>query len=391
MSTPSTGWKVTMKIQGAVLRTSSAQRPYSESEPLAVSAVELDPPGFGELLVRIEAAGVCHSDLSVIDGNRPRPLPMLLGHEAAGVVETVGHGVRDVKEGDHVVLVYVPSCGNCKFCNSGRPALCATAMGANAAGDLVAGGSRLRNGDEEIRHHLGVSAFATHAVVDRSSTVVVAKDVPLATAALFGCAMLTGYGAVNHTAGVSSGEAAVVFGLGGVGQAVVMSAAAAGAWPIVAVDPVDSKRELALSVGASHACGPDELAALMDEIAPDRFDWAFEAVGSAKVFQSAYSVTGRGGGTVSVGLPHPSSRLDLPALSIVAENRKILGSYMGTAQPAVDIPAMIRLWKAGKLPVDQLVSGELPLSDINKAMDQLADGTAVRQIILPNPSPGEVQ
>lgn len=376
-----------MKIQGAVLRTSSAQRPYSDSEPLRVSTIELGPPGFGELLVRIEAAGVCHSDLSVIDGNRPRPLPMLLGHEAAGIVEAVGHGVRDVKQGDHVVLVYVPSCGNCKFCNSGRPALCTTAMEANGAGDLVGGGSRLRDGEEEIRHHLGVSAFASHAVIDRSSAVVIADDVPLATAALFGCAMLTGYGAVNHTAGVSPGEGAVIFGLGGVGQAVVMSAAAAGAWPIVAVDPVASKRELALSVGASHACSREELTQLMVEVAPERFDWAFEAVGSAKVFESAYAVTGRGGGTVSVGLPHPSARLDLPALSIVAENRQILGSYMGTAQPAVDVPAMVRLWKAGKLPVDRLVSGELQLSDINLAMDQLADGVAVRQIVRPNISP----
>ncbi|MET9080870.1 alcohol dehydrogenase catalytic domain-containing protein [Streptomyces sp. NPDC004237] len=351
-------------------------------------SIELADPGPGEVRVRIEAAGVCHSDLSVIDGNRPRPLPMLLGHEAAGVVETVGEGVRDVRAGSHVVLVYVPSCGSCKYCVSGRPALCTTAAAANSAGDLVGGGSRLRDGAQVLRHHLGVSAFATHAVVDRSSLVVVDPDVPFETAALFGCAMLTGYGAVTRTAGVRPGESVVVLGLGGVGLASLMSAAAAGAWPVVAVDPVESKQRLALAIGATHACGPEDLDALMNEVAPDRFDWAFEAVGSAEVFERAYAVTGRGGGTVSVGLPHPAAVLRLPALSIVAENRRVLGSYMGTAQPAVDIPAMIALWKAGRLPVDRLVSAVLSLDEINGAFDELASGRAVRQIVRPGASTG---
>ncbi|MBB1158148.1 alcohol dehydrogenase catalytic domain-containing protein [Amycolatopsis dendrobii] len=373
-----------MRIEGAVLRQSDAPAPYRVSRPLELTAVELAEPGAGELLVRIEAAGVCHSDLSVLDGNRPRPLPMLLGHEAAGVVEAAGAGVRDVQTGDHVVLVYVPSCGSCRFCVSGKPALCATAMTSNAAGDLVGGGSRLWAGAEEVRHHLGVSAFATHAVVDRSSVVVIDREVPFTTAALFGCAMLTGYGAVNHTAGVRPGESAVVFGLGGVGLAAVMSAAAAGAWPVVAVDPVQEKRKLALEIGASHACAPDELGLVQPDIAPDRFDWAFEAVGSSAVFEAAYAATGRGGGTVSVGLPHPAAVLHLPALSIVAENRRVLGSYMGTAQPAVDIPAMITLWRAGRLPVDRMLSAELSLAEINEAMDELAAGRAVRQVVRPH-------
>ncbi|MEV0056071.1 alcohol dehydrogenase catalytic domain-containing protein [Saccharopolyspora shandongensis] len=378
-----------MKIEGAVLRQSPAPAPYRETLPLEITELELEAPRPGELLVRIEAAGVCHSDLSVIDGNRPRPTPMLLGHEAAGVVEGVGQGVRGVEVGDHVVLVYVPSCGTCRFCVSGRPALCTTAMAANGAGDLVGGGSRLKAGDQQVRHHLGVSAFASHAVVDRSSAIVIDRDVPFETAALFGCAMLTGYGAVNHTAGVRPGESAVVFGLGGVGLAAVMSAAAAGAYPVVAVDPVPEKQELALQVGATHACAPEELEALMGEVAPERFDWAFEAVGSAKVFEAAYAVTGRGGGTVSAGLPHPDAVLQLPALSVVAENRRILGSYMGTAQPAVDVRAMVALWKAGRLPVDRLVSAELTLSQINEAMEELEAGRAVRQIVRPGTSSRE--
>jgi alcohol dehydrogenase len=372
-----------VKIEGAVLRQTPNPGPYHETRPLELIELELEDPRPGELLVRIEAAGVCHSDLSVIDGNRPRPMPMLLGHEAAGVVEATGPGVRGVNVGDHVVLVYVPSCGTCRFCVSGRPALCTTAMTANGAGDLVGGGSRLTANGTDVRHHLGVSAFATHAVVDRSSVVVIDKDVPLQTAALFGCAMLTGYGAVSHTAGLKPGESAVVFGLGGVGLAAVMSAAAAGAYPVVAVDPVSRKRDLALEIGATHVCAPEDLAALITDIAPDLFEWAFEAVGSTKVFEAAYAVTGRGGGTVSAGLPHPDAVLELPALSIVAENRRILGSYMGTAQPAVDVPAMVALWKAGRLPVDRLVSAELELADINHAMDELAAGRAVRQVILP--------
>jgi alcohol dehydrogenase len=373
-----------VKIEGAVLRHAPATSPYRDTRPLEVTPVDLSDPEFGELLVRIEAAGLCHSDLSVIDGNRPRPVPMLLGHEAAGVVEAVGEGVRDVEVGDHVVLVYVPSCGACKFCVSGKPALCGTAAAANAAGDLVGGGSRLSTDGEVVRHHLGVSAFATHAVIDRTSAVVIDRDVPLGTAALFGCAMLTGYGAVNHTAGVRPGESSVIFGLGGVGLAAVMGAAVVGGWPVVAVDPVPKKQELALEVGASHACAPDELEALMNDIAPEKFDWAFEAVGSAKVFETAYAVTGRGGGTVAAGLPHPSAVLRLPALSIIAENRRVLGSYMGTAQPAVDIPAMVALWKAGRLPVDRLVSAELSLADINEAMDELASGRAVRHVVRPH-------
>ncbi len=373
-----------MKARGAVLTRSPQSAPYVDSRPLDVTTVELDAPRGGELLVRVEAAGVCHSDLSVIDGNRPRPLPMLLGHEAAGVVEATGEGVRNVEVGDHVVLVYVPSCGSCRFCASGRPALCTVALAANTAGELVGGRSRITAGGDRVHHHLGVSAFATHAVVDASSAVVVDREVPFEVAALFGCAMLTGYGAVHHTAGVRVGESVAVFGLGGVGLAAVMAAVVAGAGPVVAVDPVPAKQALALEVGATHACAPDALAEVMAYVAPERFDWAFEAVGSVRAFTSAYEATGRGGGTVAMGLPHPSAVLELPALGIVGENRRILGSYMGTARPGVDIPTMIGLWRAGRLPVDRLLSAELGLDDVNVAMDELASGRAVRQVIRPH-------
>ena len=373
-----------MHAIGAVLREAPATRPFTDSRPLTVEDVELAPPGPGELLVRIDAAGVCHSDLSVVDGNRLRPLPMLLGHEAAGTVLKIGTGVHDVAVGARVVLVYVPSCGVCRYCNTGAPALCPSAAAANGAGDLIRGGSRLTGSDgEQVRHHLGVSAFASHAVIDRNSAVVVDDDVPADIAALFGCAMLTGFGAVTHTANVRPGDSVAVFGLGGVGQAAVMTAAAAGANPIIAVDPIEAKRTLALELGATHACAPDGVDTLLAEVAAGGVDWAFEVVGSAKVLESAYAATGRGGAAVAVGLPHPDATITLPALSIVALNRQILGSYMGSAQPQRDIPVMIALWRAGRLPVDRLKSGELPLADINEAFEALADGSALRQVLRP--------
>ncbi|MTD16401.1 alcohol dehydrogenase catalytic domain-containing protein [Nakamurella sp. YIM 132087] len=373
-----------MRIRAAVLREVGAERPYAGSAPMVLEELELQDPGPGEVLVRITAAGVCHSDLSVIDGNRIRPLPMALGHEAAGTVVDTGPGVADVVPGDQVVLVYVPSCGHCRYCSSGRPALCPDAAAANGRGDLVRGGSRLRTPDgEEVRHHLGVSGFADHAVVDRTSLVVIDKDIEPGTAALFGCAMLTGFGAVMHTAHVRPGESVAVFGLGGVGQAAVMSAAVAGAHPLIAVDPVPAKQQLALELGATHACSPDELAEVLAAHSPGGVDVALEVVGSAAVLRGAYDATARGGRTVSVGLPHPDAEVSLPAMNLVAENRSVLGSYMGSSQPQQDIPAMIALWRAGRLPVHKLATAELPLDEINTAMDNLADGKAVRQVLLP--------
>jgi alcohol dehydrogenase len=378
-----------MEAIGAVLREAPIARPYSSSNPLSIEQVLLDAPGPGELLVRIDAAGICHSDLSVIDGNRPRPLPMLLGHEAAGTVVDIGTGVHDVNVDDKVVLVYVPSCGLCGFCNTGSPALCPRAAAANSQGSLLRGGCRLRATDDSpILHHLGVSAFATHAVIDRHSAVVIDSGVPADIAALFGCAMLTGFGAVTHTASVHLGDSVAVFGLGGVGQAAVMSASAAGANPIIAIDPFPTKQSLARQLGATHACAPEQVDAVLAEHTDGGVDWAFDAAGSAAALHAAYAATGRGGATVAVGLPHPDATFTMPALSIVANSKRILGSYMGSAQPQRDIPAMVSLWRAGRLPVDLLKSAELPLDGINGAFEALAEGTALRQIVKPTAGSG---
>jgi alcohol dehydrogenase len=373
-----------VEIRSAVLRRSPATAPFTASRPLAVERLELAPPGPGEVLVRIAAAGLCHSDLSVVDGNRPRPLPMALGHEAAGTVVEAGPGVHDLAPGDHVVLVYVPSCGRCRFCGGGEPALCEAGAAANGAGELLGGGSRLRDAHGAVvHHHLGVSGFATHAVVDRASAVAVDDDIPLDVAALFGCAMLTGFGAVTRTAGVRPGDSVTVFGLGGVGLAAVMSAAATGAHPVVAVDPVPSKRSLARELGATHSCAPDGVDALLARVSPGGTRFAFEVVGSAAVLEAAYRATGRGGATVAVGLPHPDATVTIPALSLVATNRRLLGSYMGSARPRSDIPVLAGLWRAGRLPVARLASGSVPLDGLNEALDALAGGHAVRQIVQP--------
>jgi alcohol dehydrogenase len=369
-------------VRSAVLTTSGLPRPYGGSRPLELQELELSGPGPGELLVRVEAAGLCHSDLSVVDGSRPRPLPMALGHEAAGVVEEVGAGVVDVATGVRVVLVFVPSCGACPECSGGRPALCRRGAASNTAGELLRGGRRLRRDGRAVHHHLGVSAFSSHVVVDRGSAVVVPPDLPGATAALFGCALLTGAGAVESTVTVRPGDSVVVVGLGGVGLSAVMAAACSGAAPLVAVDPVASKRELALELGATHALPPGAVDQVRD-LTGGGARYVVEAVGHEQAMADAFAMTARGGATVLVGLPHPDRVLSLPAVQVVAEARQVLGSYMGSASPQRDVPRLIELWRAGRLPVERLSSGELPLERANEALDALADGLAVRQLLVP--------
>ncbi|MFL5037501.1 MAG: alcohol dehydrogenase catalytic domain-containing protein, partial [Microvirga sp.] len=218
-----------MKIRAAVLNEMGAPAPYAQSKPLKIETIELDPPGPGEILVKIAAAGLCHSDLSVIEGNRPRPMPMALGHEAAGVVEEIGPGVDDLAKGDHVVMVFVPSCGHCLPCSEGRPALCEPGAAANGAGTLLSGGKRLHRNGQDINHHLGVSGFAEYATISRRSCVKVDRELPLDEAALFGCAVLTGVGAVINTAKVPAGTTVAVVGLGGVGLSSILGAVASGA------------------------------------------------------------------------------------------------------------------------------------------------------------------
>lgn len=368
-----------MDITAAVLaRSGDNERPYGTNLPLAVRTVQLDDPRPGELLVRIDAAGLCHSDLSVINGDRPRPMPMALGHEAAGTVVAVGDQEdAGFAPGDRVVLVFLPSCGQCPVCAAGQGYLCPNGAAANGEGRLMRGGRRLSLDGQPVHHHLGVSAFATHAVVDRRSAVKIDADVPAEVAALFGCAVLTGVGAVMNTAQVRPGESLRIYGLGGVGLAALLGALAAGAQPVTAIDPSPEKRALALELGAARAVAPDEAAALPPA------DVVIETVGKAAVLAQAYAAARRGGRIVTVGLPHPSEMLSIPAVSLVADGKTLVGSYMGSSIPSRDIPRYIALWRAGRLPVQKLLTSISLLPDINELLDLLAEGKAVRQIVTP--------
>jgi alcohol dehydrogenase len=372
-----------MHIQAAVLRNMGAAHPYAESRPLRIETLHLAPPGPGEVLVKIAAAGLCHSDLSVINGDRPRPLPMALGHEAAGVVAALGPFVDDLAVGDHVVMVFMPSCGTCLPCASGRPALCEPGAAANGQGTLLTGERRLTCDGAEINHHLGCSAFADHAVTSRRSLVKIDKSLPLAEAALFGCAVLTGVGAVVNTAGVKAGQSVVVIGLGGVGLAAVLGALAAGAVPVIAVDLSDEKLALARELGATatvNATSPDAVEQVR-ALTQGGADFAFEMAGSLRALENAWKMTRRGGTTITAGLPPPDAALPVNIVSLVGEERTLKGSYIGTCVPTRDVPRYIALYQSGRLPVNRLMSGLLKLADINQAFDKLHAGQAVRQVI----------
>jgi alcohol dehydrogenase len=373
-----------MKIKAAVLRTMGAPAPYAKSKPLSVEEVELDPPGPGEVLVKVAAAGLCHSDLSVINGDRPRGMPMVLGHEAAGVVEEQGAGVDDLKKGDHVSMIFVPSCGHCLPCMEGRPALCEPGAAANGKGELLAGGRRLRRNGEALNHHMGISCFAEYATVSRHSLVKIDPEVPLDEAAMFGCAVLTGVGAVLNTAAVRPGQTVAVVGLGGVGLTSLLGAIVAGARAVVAIDLNDQKLNLARQLGATHAfnAADADIVDKVKEATKGGVDVAVEMAGSVKALETAYRITRRGGQTVTAGLPNHAHTMALSPVNLVAEERTLKGSYIGSCVPLRDLPRYIALYRQGKLPVDRLLSDRLKLDQINEGFDRLAEGKAVRQVIV---------
>jgi Zn-dependent alcohol dehydrogenase len=375
-----------MKVRGAVLREMGSEPPYASSRPLEIVSLELDPPGPGEMLVRMGAAGLCHSDLSVIDGSRPRVMPMVLGHEGAGEVVELGPDVEGFSVGDHVITTFVPACGHCEPCRDGRAPLCVPGAAANTAGTLLGGERRWHSPDDgggELHHHLGISAFAEYAVVSERSAVRVDPELPFEIAALFGCAVLTGVGAAANAAHVRMGDRVAIFGLGGVGLAALLGARAAGATTIVASDRVQSKLDLALELGATHTvmAGPSAVEDVRAATGGGA-DSVIETVGSAAVLGEAYAATRRGGVTVTVGLPHPSQQLSIPAVSLVAEERTLRGSYLGSGVPALDVPRYIDAYRAGKLPVDRLLSHRLTLDELNEGFDRLASGEAVRQAVV---------
>ena len=374
-----------MKIRAAVLETIGASAPYAQSQPLKIRQVELAPPGHGEVLIRIRAAGLCHSDLSVISGDRPRPVPMVLGHESAGEVVECGPGVTDLAPGDRVVLVFMPSCGCCMPCMEGRPALCEPGAASNGAGTLLSGARRLAMNGQPVNHHVGVSCFADYAVVSRRSCVKLEADISFEEASLFGCAVLTGVGAVINTARLQAGTTAAVLGLGGVGFSALLAAVASGARAVIALDLNEDKLALARELGATatvNAGDPDAMAQVK-ALTQGGVDVAFEMAGAIAALELAWRITRRGGSTVTAGLPHPDKRFALPPVQLVAEERILRGSYIGSSVPARDIPRYIEMYQRGKLPVDRLMGEKLALEDINRGFDRMASGLSLRDVIVP--------
>lgn len=372
-----------MRTRAAVLYEMRKPRPYAASAPLVIEDLELEGPQSGEVLVEVVGAGLCHSDLSTINGSRPRPMPMVLGHEASGIVREVGPNVSGLKPDDHVVFSFVPMCGHCLNCATGRPALCEAGMLSNQAGTLLTGATRFRKNGTPLLHHLGVAGFSQYTVAAQESLVKIDAAAPLEKAALFGCAILTGIGAVTNTAKVSPGQPVAVFGLGGVGLSTVMGAKLAGAFPIIAVDTIAAKLELAKTVGASHVINArdQDVVAMIRDLTGGGVEYAFEVVGSAAVLATAYDAVRRGGMAISVGLPDPAERLSIQAVSLAAQEKGVRGSYMGSAVPRRDVPRLLELYRSGALPIDRLISPSIRLDEINAGFDGLADGSAIRQLV----------
>ncbi|MCW9035999.1 MAG: alcohol dehydrogenase catalytic domain-containing protein [Rhodospirillales bacterium] len=376
---------MTFQFQAAVLRQSGMPRPYQESKPLQLEEITAQPPGESEVLVKVMAASLCRSDLSVVNGVRAWPMPIVPGHEASGVVEEVGSSVKSVKAGDHVVLVYQPQCGVCPDCVSGDAHLCGPGLMANRSGGLLAGGTRLYQGEVNIHHHMGLSAFAEYAVVSEHSVVPMPKDIPLDVGALFGCAVMCGAGTVLNTGAVRPGDTVAIVGVGGVGSSAILGAKLAGASEIFVADKDPRKLDFAKTIGATHVALEDDTPAVEKilELSGGGTDYAFETAGTIGAFETAYSSVKRGGTVVSLGLVDPKTPFSLDVAGLVTSAKTIKGSYVGSCNPLVHIPRYMSLYQQGKFSVDQLISHHLPLAEINKALDQMADNDAVRQIIQP--------
>lgn len=355
---------------------------------ISVESVELADPRPGEVRVKIAAAGVCHSDLHVTTGAWDVPAPVVLGHEGSGVVTAVGEGVEDLEPGDHVVLSWVPGCGECRYCRAGRPAQCSLVASVVAVkGTLYDGTTRLSNERGTVHHYLGVSSYAEQVVVPRNGAIKVRKDAPLEDIAIVGCAIATGVGAVRNTAGVEPGSTVAVIGCGGVGLACVQGARLAGASRIVAVDVVPEKLELARKLGATDAVdasATDDVVAAMREVLPDGYDYVFDAIGKIATTEQAIAALGLGGAAVIVGLPPQGERASFDPLALAEADQRILGSNYGSAVPERDIPALVDEVMAGNLDLASMISGRRPLEEAAAALDDLAAGHALRQLLIPS-------
>ncbi|MFQ6029508.1 MAG: Zn-dependent alcohol dehydrogenase [Dehalococcoidia bacterium] len=363
-----------MKTKAAVL--------YEANTPLVVETLDIDDPKEGEVLVRLASAGVCHSDYHVMKGEWTLPLPMVLGHEAAGIVESVGPGVTQSKPGDHVILNFRPNCGWCRYCTIGRPVLC---NGADSARWTMFDGTvRLHKGNQDIYHFARTASFSEYVVVPQSGAVPVRDDMPLDKACLVGCSVMTGVGAVINTAKVEPGSSVVVIGCGGVGLNVIQGAVLAGAGRIIAVDVLENKLAYAREFGATDIidASQGDTAARVHDLTDGGADYAFEAIGNSRTILQAYESTCLGGVTTVVGMAAEDDIVNINALSLPRTEKSILGCWYGSARPWVDLPKMVDLYLNGKLMIDQIISRTYPLDEINIAYDALGNGEVARSILV---------
>ena len=378
---------MSIKSKAAVIRDNKLAQPYKSSKPLSIEEIIISPPLENEVLVEVKGAGLCHSDLSVINGSRVMPLPLVIGHEGAGEVVEVGSAVKDIKIGDHVSFQFSPSCGRCRRCLEGRPQVCELAAATKGKGQLMSGGSRLSDLDGNVlNHHTGVSCMSQYSVVDRGSVVVIDKSVNIQDAALFGCAVMTGVGAVINTARIRPGDSIAIIGLGGVGLNGIIGAKLGGAETIIAVDIDPSKFIRAKELGATHCFDSrnNDTIEEIRELTKGGVDFAIDLAGVIQEMNTAYELIRYGGTVVTAGLSPINTQFSFNHSDLVAQEKSILGSYMGSCVPVRDVPRFLNLFQQGRLPVDKLIDGKITFDDLNEGFDKLSNGEVVRQILMPN-------
>ncbi len=364
------------KTRAAICRTRQG--------PIAVEEIIVEPPRENEVMIRMSACGVCHSDLSAVDGTIPMPLPLVLGHEASGTVVQAGPGVEALKPGDPVLSCFVSRCGQCRYCRAGRPALCD--QNARTFATLPDGTLRTKDIEGKPLHvFTGCGVMAGYATLNVGNTIKLDEDLPLESAALLGCAVLTGVGAVFNTARVEAGASVAVFGAGGVGLNVIQACGIADAASVVAVDVDARKLELALEFGATDTIDAsvcDNVVKELKRLTGGGPDYCFECVGTGATVAQAYSALGKGGTTVVIGVARPSDRTEISTLSLPVQEKTLTGSWMGSSRPDDDVPRFSEWYRTGRLKLDELISRKYSLEDVNQAFEDLATGGNARGLIV---------
>ncbi|MEM7343666.1 MAG: Zn-dependent alcohol dehydrogenase [Chloroflexota bacterium] len=350
---------------------------------LSIETVELDEPKAGEVLVRLEAAGVCHSDLHVYHGEMGTAPPLVLGHEGAGVVEAIGAGVTRVKPGDTVIINWLPACENCTNCLNEEYNSCERIAETNFNGHMLDGTTRIKRADgTSVKHYLGAATMAQHTIVSEAGVIPIPDDVPFDVAAIIGCAVVTGVGAVINTAQATTGSSAAVIGCGGIGLSVIQGCKLAGCYPIIAVDMVAEKLDFARTMGATHTINGKETKVFNELLAMGRPDFVFDSVGAAATIPQALKSARPGGAAVIVGLHAAAQKVPISPATLVFENKRLYGSFVGSSRPRTDLPKLIELYRGGRLDLDTLITARYTLDQVDQAFDDMLAGKILGRGVL---------